>query len=131
MKITTEQMAQHVVSLATRHRITIWWWTRRRHGRMAGEAFLEHMEISIWPIRSALSYATALHELGHCLGRYQTSRSVLVVERWAWRWAKANALVWTDAMDRDMTSSMAWYEARAPGPLRDIQSCQPPESWYS
>jgi hypothetical protein len=44
-------------------------------------------------IRSTRTYALALHEIGHCLGRYQKSRSVITIERWAWRWAKSNALI--------------------------------------
>jgi hypothetical protein len=46
-------------------------------------AVAELMEIWLLRIRSALTYAAALHELGHCLGRYQTSQSGMVAERWA------------------------------------------------
>jgi hypothetical protein len=51
-------------------------------------------------IRSAISYAVALHELGHALGRYQSSHNAMVRERWAWQWARANAVSWTPAMER-------------------------------
>ena len=44
-----------------------------------------------------LSYATAMHEIGHILGRYQNSRRVMVRESWAWVWARRNALMWTPA----------------------------------
>jgi hypothetical protein len=59
---------------------------------------------------SSLSYATALHEIGHWKGRYQRSRNVIVRERWAWQWARKNALIWTRAMERDATMSL--YAAR-------------------
>jgi hypothetical protein len=67
-------------------------------------------------IRSALSYATALHELGHVFGRYQKSRNRLVCERWAWGWARHNAIVWTLAMERCAKASLALYERRARAP---------------
>jgi hypothetical protein len=51
----------------------------------------------------------ALHEIGHIRGRLQLSRSRVVRERWAWRWAEENALVWTPAMDRNRQRSMAFY----------------------
>jgi len=63
----------------------------------------------IW---SAISYATALHEIGHILGRHQRSPDTLVRERWAWRWAKENALIWTPAMEKHCSVSLAWYEVR-------------------
>src|SRR6478735_7781500 len=37
----------------------------------------EPLEIQLPAIRSALSYATALHEIGHVKGRYQNSRSTM------------------------------------------------------
>ena len=72
----------------------------------------ELLELQLPAVRSAVSYATALHEIGHVKGRHQKSRSVMVRERWAWRWAKENALIWTSAMDRSATKALAWYEAR-------------------
>jgi hypothetical protein len=72
----------------------------------------ELLELQLPTVRSAVSYATALHEIGHVKGRHQKSRSVMVRERWAWRWARENALIWTDAMERSATKALAWYEAR-------------------
>jgi hypothetical protein len=116
-RITIARMEQHVLDVAALGRVRIHWRDRYRYG---ARALSECLEIWTPRIRSANSYATALHELGHCLGRYQTSRSVIVVERWAWRWAKENALVWTDPMERCMTRCVAWYEARAPWPPRIV-----------
>jgi hypothetical protein len=56
--------------------------------------------LQIAPIKSAISYATALHEIGHFRERHQRSRDLMVVERWAWWWAKENALLWTPVMER-------------------------------
>src|SRR5262245_6671078 len=72
-------------------------------------------EIFISPIRSEISYATALHELGHIFGRHQHSRSEMVRERWAWKWARANALVWTPRMERDARKAMELISRKAIG----------------
>ena len=50
------------------------------------------VEIHLPHIRSALDYATCLHELGHVSGRYQNSKSVKTRERWAWQYAREHAL---------------------------------------
>ena len=70
----------------------------------------EVLELRLPAIRSARSYATALHEFGHLKGRYQNSRCTMVRERAARRWARQNALIWSDAMEREATKSLAWYE---------------------
>jgi hypothetical protein len=75
-------------------------------------ASLEAGVITVPRIRSAISYATALHEVGHFLGRHQRSRSRLVRERWAWVWARRNARVWTPPMERHARESLDWYAAR-------------------
>jgi len=84
------------------------------HQRVKPCAFASqtHECIGIPPIRSAISCATALHEVGHVLGRFQLSKSTLVRERAAWRWARRNALMWTPAVERCRLASRAWYEAR-------------------
>jgi hypothetical protein len=81
----------------------------------AGQAFALRGAgiIRIAPIKGAISYATALHEIGHIHGRHQDSRSVMVRERWAWKWARANALIWTPAMERSVRKDLAWYAPRA------------------
>jgi hypothetical protein len=56
---------------------------------------------------SAISYATALHEIGHDRGRHQSSCDQMVRERWAWEWARRNALDWTPAMGHH---AVKWLE---------------------
>jgi hypothetical protein len=75
-------------------------------------AIYEFEEIWIPQIKSSISYAFALHEIGHIRGRHQTSRSHMVCERDAWAWAKAHALIWTEAMERLRFACLGWYEAQ-------------------
>jgi len=109
-----KEMHRHVMALLERYNIIYSWCRRPKDARAvfytaAGEEF---HEVWIMPIRSAISYATALHEIGHILGRHQRSPDTLVRERWAWRWAKENALIWTPAMEKHCSVSLAWYEVR-------------------
>src|SRR4051812_19656709 len=84
---------EHVGELCAKHEIT------RSQCQRPTQAWAgrEISEICIPPIRSAISYATALHEIGHIVGPHQRSRESMVRERWAWRWAKSQALIWTPA----------------------------------
>jgi hypothetical protein len=110
------KLKQHVLDLCERHDIVIEWRRDHRGGWAATDLWL----VSIPPIKSPITYAIALHEIGHVLGRHQRSRSRLVRERWAWAWAKRNALDWTPAMARTMDRSLEWYVRRAHrSPLSD------------
>lgn len=75
-------------------------------------ALRECSEVTVAPIKSVISYATAMHELGHIFGRHQGSKRVFVREDWAWRWARANALCWTERMERHAQDSLSWYRDR-------------------
>ena len=84
------------------------------------------LEIQTPEIRGPVSYATALHELGHMFGRYQRSRPSLTRERWAWDWPRRHALIWTPATERTAAACLAWYGARERSwpPIPDYD-CQP------
>jgi hypothetical protein len=101
-------MQRHAEQLCFEHQIV---WNRNLKRR--AYALREIEEIHTPPIRSPISYATVLHEIGHILGRHQTSRRVMVRETWAWNWARPNAIVWTPAMERSATKALAWYAPRA------------------
>src|SRR5262245_46798119 len=47
------------------------------------------------PVRGQVTYAIALHELGHALARQVNHPDDIVRERGAWEWARDNAIVWT------------------------------------
>jgi hypothetical protein len=82
MVITVDEMRRHVFALWGGED-EIEWCDRPSQAYAIREAGV----IRIAPIKSEVSYATALHEIGHIYGRHQRSRSVMVRERWAWRWA--------------------------------------------
>jgi hypothetical protein len=114
---TVEAMRQHIIDLCDANDIWLHWFA---HGDKDAYAIREvdseadgHAanEIVVPPIKSPLSYATALHEIGHILGRNQNSRHQKTRERWAWQWARENALNWTPAMERYATG----YLTNAPG----------------
>ena len=107
---TVQNMHAHVRNLCARHDIRVSW-CRRPMQAWAGR---EIEGIQIAPIKSVISYATAMHELGHMLGRYQHSKASMVRERWAWEWARRNALVWTPAMEEYARISLT-FAAKAAG----------------
>ena len=109
MKVSITDLREHVERLVEENQIAIVGWVKRP---TRAYSCTEGSEIWIAPIRSRVSYATAMHEIGHILGKHQSSKDVMVRERHAWRWAKKHARVWTDAMERNVEKSLAWYAAR-------------------
>jgi hypothetical protein len=95
-------MREHVLDLLQRHEIVFTWCRRPTEAWGARDLW----EVSIAAIKSEISYATALHEIGHILGKHQASQNSLVRERWAWHWAQANALAWTARMEADRVRSL-------------------------
>jgi hypothetical protein len=107
---TIKDMHKHVLDLCDKHGITIYAWCRRTS---QCHALTDREEIRIVPIESRISFASALHEIGHLRGRHQRSSSTLVRERWAWEWARANALIWTPGMEDSARKAVKWYARHA------------------
>jgi hypothetical protein len=113
-RIRLEDMRRHIEQLTANLEVSRFRVKRLNQAKVLTTDSGEPLELWLPAIRSKLSYATALHEIGHLRGRYQSRRyGVLVRERWAWQWARENALIWTDAMERNAVASLDWYEARA------------------
>lgn len=117
MSLTIGEMDKHVQLIADENQIVIHPTLKRLSGSYSIQV---SGEIYIAPIKSVLSYAVALHELGHVLGSRRSSRRVLVRERAAWRWAKRNALLWSPWMQERAEASIQWYEKN----YRDIDKRQ-------
>jgi CRISPR/Cas system-associated endonuclease Cas3-HD len=77
------------------------------HSR-GGRAYRRQRRIKIRPIKSAITYAVALHEIGHILGPRQNGTR-LDKEVGAWEWAEANAIEWTDAMSAKRAACLRSY----------------------
>lgn len=95
-------MREHIDVLCARNSIQI-----GRHSR-GGNASRRGRFINIRPVKSAITYVVALHEIGHILGPWQ-SRQRLYKEAGAWKWANENALVWTPVMQKTMVRSLTSY----------------------
>jgi hypothetical protein len=116
MKLTRRAMAQHIADLTAAHGIRVT--HRRSRQAWAVRGFSDvpadsHVnwpvkEIIIPPVRSQITYAMALHEIGHILSR-QNSHSVLIREKAAWLWANKNALIWTDKMSHLQSRALIGY----------------------
>ena len=89
------EMQQHIAELVERHEIIVSWC--RTPTKAWGSRGI--YEVQIAPAKSDVSYVAALHEIGHLLGQHQESRDSVVRERWAWRWARKNAHMWTPRME--------------------------------
>jgi hypothetical protein len=128
-KVTVDEMRRHALGIAEHHDFLVRYCRRTSQAKAIREAD----EIVIAPIESDVSYATALHELGHILGRFQCGLSTMVRERWAWKWAQQNALNWTPRMERCRREALAWYAPRAKRYDANLrhrrrESATPPES---
>jgi hypothetical protein len=99
--MTVDQMAAHVLHVATAHGVVV-----RSHSS-GGRAWRLTRKVAIRPVRSSLTYAVALHELGHVLGA--RGRTRLDDEVQAWQWARENAQYWDDRMERERCRSLRGY----------------------
>lgn len=92
----------HINSLAETHGVAI---EISSSGR--GRAWRKIKKIRIREIKTAITYAVALHELGHIVGPQTGNR--LNREWQSWEWAMANALTWNDTMTSKMQRCLASY----------------------
>ncbi len=99
------QAAAHVARIADKHGIKI-----SGHSS-GGRAWRLLRKIKIRPIKSAVTYAIAMHELGHVLGKQQGRRIDKEVQ--AWEWAEAHALFWTKIMVENQRKCLRSYRAWA------------------
>ncbi len=98
--------AEHVHNLLVENSINVTW---KHAGRSM--AWRRSRKVSIRPVKTAITYAVALHEIGHILGKNPRLR--LDQELAAWAWAKSTALFWTPVMEAKMNKCLASYERRA------------------
>jgi hypothetical protein len=102
--ITPAEMAAHIAKICKRAKITI---TTKKSG--GARAWRRPARISIRRVLSDITYAVALHEIGHILGEQKGKRLDQEID--AWEWAERHAIVWTPAMQvkRDRCLASYWF----------------------
>lgn len=79
-----------------------------------GRAWSKTRVIRIPEVKTGITYALALHEIGHILGIRSGKR--LEKEMQAWEWAMKNAIEWTQpmnqAMERRLGSYLRWCQRK-------------------
>lgn len=103
-KVSSEAMASHISQLCEKHGISLQLAASNR-----GRAWRRTRIIKVPAVRSATTYALALHEIGHVVGKQTGYR--LNREYQAWEWAIGNAMAWSPAMAEKMRKSLATYVA--------------------
>ncbi|AJF08250.1 hypothetical protein GSUB_17345 (plasmid) [Geoalkalibacter subterraneus] len=101
-----QEMQKHIESLCDKHRIEVC-----SHSS-GGRAWRKKRRIAIRPVKSSITYAIALHEIGHILGDHQGGTR-LDKEYGAWCWAKKNAATWSHTMENAMRKRLRNYIDRA------------------
>lgn len=101
MKVEIYQ--RHIEELLSKNGIVADWRERTRC-----VANSRNRTIRIQFIKGAVSYAVALHEIGHILGHGRSLRR-LDKEVFAWQWAKANAKEWRKPMKVALQSRLQSY----------------------
>jgi hypothetical protein len=96
---------EHIELLAREHSITL------EYGGTNGRAWRAARRVRTPAIKSAVTYAIALHEIGHVVG-IQRGRCI-DKEAQAWRWAEQNALEWTETMIKTAARSISSYLERS------------------
>jgi hypothetical protein len=112
---STQRMARHVDFLVNTYGLSA-----ASHSR-GGSACRRARHVRFRPVRSEVTYAVALHEIGHVVGRGRSAPR-LQAEAAAWVWALENAL--PDAVGerfrgqvrRSLGSYLRWALARGAKP---------------
>lgn len=123
--MTSAEMTAHVEALAKAAKVHISWQPNLKPDEASGTP--EKRLIEVAPITDDVSYLIVLHELGHygsgattlsagdnkdlfarALG-FGNSPRLVAEERAATAWAKAQAKVWTPAMERAAAEALQTY----------------------
>src|SRR5262249_51854111 len=103
-----DQMCEQVMTICETHTIVVTWCDRSTQAI----ALSICEEICIPEIKSVISYATALHELGHILWAVSTQQGDAGPRDLGMALARNKALIWTDRMERNAQASLDWFRPR-------------------
>lgn len=87
-------LAEHFRSLCEKHGVSTY-----EHPECRPYAYPSIRLVHIHPVVDEKSYVTAMHELGHVVLCHEPSQPRAWKELLAWRWAEANAAVWSEALE--------------------------------
>lgn len=112
-------LKSHVLQLLSKNQISMEW-------SHSARAYRKTRHVKLPPIKSEITYAVALHEIGHIVGDQPRTRIDREVA--AWQWAKTYSLVWTPKMQaaavRRLESYLVWSRRhqtmKVPGPGHPI-----------
>src|SRR5262245_31749107 len=75
--------------------------TSSRDGSSVRPALMPSARLTVLATKYRHRRSVPPSRIGHIKGRYQNRRhSLMVRERWAWQWARDNALIWTPRMEQ-------------------------------
>lgn len=100
----TETLAVHLHHLSHRFNVAV---VYHESKNIKGRAWRKDRCIRIAPIKSDVTYAIALHEMGHVVGDQPKSRIDREVA--AWQWAKTYAISWTPVMQKAASTRLTNY----------------------
>jgi hypothetical protein len=107
-------MTMHIAQLLEQHCIGLEF--KKRGGSASSYRPSPHDDrpergvIIIPPIKSEITYATALHEIGHIMSGVREGTHGTLTSEWAaWVWAQDNALEWTPRMESTAQRSFESY----------------------
>lgn len=96
--------AEHIDSLLSANGISVEW----KAG--SGRSWRKDKRVRLSPVKTAVTYAVALHEIGHVVGHSSGLR--IDKEAQAWEWAEMNAMEWTEPMIVKAARCIASYLRR-------------------
>ncbi|HZS93238.1 MAG TPA: hypothetical protein VFA78_00435 [Chloroflexota bacterium] len=105
---TATELAAHVATLCAQHDVRVEWIERSKRAW----AIRKHRAVRIYPVINQKRYATALHEIGHIVGRRQSGRRI--EQEWgAWEFAlEASIVEFTPATYRMIHRALTSYILR-------------------
>lgn len=109
MTVKRIEMALHVQELCAKNHITVMYQSLEDEiPRYFAQP--QRKLIQIRPTKNTGFYVSALHEIGHIVGKFQSEGYPLLKrELYAWIYAMENALVWTETAERVMRNAMDSY----------------------
>ena len=103
---TKRQLKDHINQLIRHHGLNVKW-VVRGSAMHSSFAYVDDRLIEIKPVKSARTYAIALHEIGHIVCPQDSND--FKAEIIAWQWARQNAISWVATMEHTLRTAVDTY----------------------